>query len=140
MHRSYLLLISVLMLAGCSEVELSKLDIRNGVAYMKGTSDRFSGKVVAFYEKSGLDGKRRIHQQGGFHNGLKDGTWSTYLWNGDSSQTEYEEGVRVSTTWYDHRNTRRMLQVYKRGQPDGPPMVWDQNGKPNLNDQIARLY
>lgn len=129
------------LLLGCSKgpPELSDLDMRNGIAYEKGTSNLYSGPVVVYFpadpKNPQKDGdKPRIAQEGTFLNGRKEGTWITHGWNGETEEIPYEKGKRHGLAkWrYPNQNVKREQQ-YAADMMHGGGFEYDMDGKITRN-------
>ncbi|MBF0400955.1 MAG: hypothetical protein HQL90_09335 [Magnetococcales bacterium] len=119
------LILLLLFLAGCGSdpVDLATLDMRGGVAYIKGTLDRFDGEIVAYYPQSSEEIAEqrppRIRQKGEFRNGLKAGVWITYGWSGEREEMPYENGKRHGKALWLYANTGKQLPTWMAGADKG---------------------
>ncbi|MBF0583753.1 MAG: hypothetical protein HQL80_05895 [Magnetococcales bacterium] len=135
---SLLLPYCVLLLAlllGCSKgpTELSDLDVRNGIAYVKGTSVPYDGHVVVYFpvdpKEQEQKAKPRIAQEGNYLKGRKEGTWITYSWNGETEEIPYENGKRHGLAkWrYPDQSVKREQQ-YAADMMHGGGFEYDMKG------------
>ena len=127
------LLLSVLLiitLAGCSSVELSDLTIRNNRHYKGNSSQPYSGKVVSHYATANKQGKPRLHMEGSMKNGLKEGKWITYKWNGGRLVARYKAGrLHGKSELFDRAGTIRHLKEYTHGRLDGMSVDYNRAGE-----------
>lgn len=131
------------LLLGCSKggpPELSDLDVRNGIAYEKGTSKLYTGPVVVYFpvkaqeEGKEQEGKPRIAQEGAFLNGRKEGKWITHGWNDETEEMPYENGKRhgLAKWTYPNQNVKREQQ-YANDLMHGGGFEYDINGQITRN-------
>ena len=122
----YVLLLA--LLSSCSDTPMSKLDIRNGVAYKKGTATLFSGDVIAFYPHTAQE-KPRVYQTGTYEEGRKRGRWIIYKWNGEREETYYDYGKRHGLrNWYYTHDRIKREQRYANNMMHGEGTYYDEQG------------
>lgn len=115
----------LVLLAGCSNdpVDMANLTMRNGVAYVKGTLDRYDGDVVAYYPQTPKEIAEkkppRLHQKGAFRDGLKTETWITYGWNNEREEIPYENGKRHGKAIWYYPGTGATLPTWMEGADKG---------------------
>ena len=111
-----------------SGVDMAELEIRNDVAYKKGTKRVYTGSVTAYYPQR--RGKKKVYMEGHYQMGRRDGTWTVYKWNGEKEVSKYKVGRRNGATVYLSRSGQTMREeTYKNGQLDGPTSQWDHKGQ-----------
>ncbi|MBF0134269.1 MAG: hypothetical protein HQL75_16995 [Magnetococcales bacterium] len=124
-----LFLMALFSLAGCSqEVIVSDIEVRNGVAYLKGSFDPYSGPVKEYY-KNPDDTNSKLMLEGTYSRGLKTDVWTTYGWNGEKSTVKYEEGLEEGTAeeFFPDGKMKRTI-AYSKGRRNGMSIDYDTKG------------
>lgn len=129
-YRVHLLLflMALLSLAGCKEVTVSDIEVRNGVAYLKGGFDPYSGPVKEYY-KNPDDTNSKLMLEGTYSGGLKTDVWTTYGWNGEKSTVKYENGLEEGTAeeFFPDGQIKRTIE-YTKGRRNGMSIDYDTKG------------
>jgi antitoxin component YwqK of YwqJK toxin-antitoxin module len=112
-----------------SGVTLDELEFRNGLAYRKGSKSLYTGSMVDYFKQTGNQ-KKRIHMQGSFTLGRRNGKWIINKWNGEQEVIAYNMGKRsgVSTTYYTQGRVREE-RTYQNDLLEGPSTFWQPNGE-----------
>lgn len=116
-------------LSGCKETSTADLDFRAGVAYLKDTSNPYSGPIKDYFKKpDGSNGK--LMQEGFYNRGLKHDVWTSYKWNGEKTVTKFEAGLEegVSEEFYPEGSIKRQVG-YSKGKLNGFTSDYDTKGK-----------
>lgn len=124
-----LFLMALFSLAGCGqEVTISDIDVRNGVAYLKGSFDPYSGPVKEYYKNPG-DTNNKLMVEGTYSRGLKTDVWTTYGWNGEKSTVKYENGLEEGTAeeYFPDGQMKRTI-AYSKGRRNGMSIDYDTKG------------
>ncbi|HAT50414.1 MAG: hypothetical protein HQL07_07555 [Nitrospirae bacterium] len=127
--RLLLFLLVIFSLAGCKgEVTVSDLEVRNGVAYLKGGFDPYSGSVRDYY-KNADDTNNKLMLEGTYSRGLKTDVWTTYGWNGEKSTVKYEGGLEEGTAeeYFPDGKMKRTI-AYSKGRRNGMSIDYDTQG------------
>lgn len=142
-------LFSVLSIIGCSKpIDQTSLITRGGLLYAPNEQSPYSGKVFALHS----NGIKRL--EGEYKNGRADGDWKFWYANGSIEQegkfredgaigkwtysdtagkktceAEYLGGKKNGSykTWYANGRPK-IERKYRDGHPDGPSMVWNEDG------------
>ncbi len=118
-----LLLISKLIVA--QEVTFEGIDTKNDTTYLKGTTEPFTGKVVAFQ----TNGKKSIEIE--YKNGKETGTNRSWYPNGNlMNETQLTNG-KIDGLWIDYYdNGQKQNEVtYETDYMNGSCTRWYKNGK-----------
>lgn len=107
-----LLLTSIHATAALETIEVSQLEVRDGISYDMLSNEPFTGRVIGrFYNGE-------IRSEVFYRNGLKDGPETTWYQNGGlRKESNYKEGLRHGewTSW--DRNQRVLFhRIYNEGE------------------------
>ncbi|MBF0587603.1 MAG: hypothetical protein HQL53_00595 [Magnetococcales bacterium] len=140
-----LLLILGLLISGCNEITAKDMETRSdGKVYLK--SDRrtpYTGPYVAYFPTKKIrnedgeeeDEPQRIYKTGTYINGTKEGTWTTYKWNGEKREDKYLGGrLNGATTWFHTGDRKARVQEFVDGREDGGGSYYDGEGNVTKND------
>ncbi|WP_143711324.1 toxin-antitoxin system YwqK family antitoxin [Magnetococcus marinus] len=84
---------------------------------------------MAFFPSDEEGGERQIYMEGGFANGLRDGTWTTYRTNGGKIEDKYVLGRRNGTIKrFDARGKVRSEESYFNGRRHGGAVYYNEDG------------
>lgn len=121
-------LFMVVFLYGCKEVAYSDIEIRKGVAYIKGDSKPYSGPIKNYYKNpDGTNGKLLL--EGHYSKGLKNEVWTTYSWNGEKSVVKYLDGLEEGTAFeYYPGDAVKRSRDYHKGKLHGYSIEYDSKG------------
>ena len=134
------------MLAGCNEITSKDLvQRRDGLTYLKGERlNPYTGPYIAYYPAKKIvneDGEEEeeeplIYQTGTYINGLKEGTWTTYKWNGSRREDKYIRGRKNGgSIWFHVRSNKKSRTVeFIDGREEGGSTYYDKKGQVTKNE------
>ncbi len=126
--RLLILLVSLpLLLGGCGEnvVNNDEIEYREGVAYLKGSENPYTGKAIALWE----NGQKR--NGGIYKDGKMDGLWMGWYENGQKrAEANYKDGKMdgLGGTWHEN-GQKRYEANYKDGTVVGSMKFWNSKGE-----------
>jgi antitoxin component YwqK of YwqJK toxin-antitoxin module len=120
-------LLILVLFVGCGSTikKLSELHELNGIYYVKGTNEKYTGNYIAYSDKS----KIKI-LEANFINGKFDG--KIMAWGEDGAKREekvYKDGLLngTSSTWIGN-NLKISDQEYQNDKLNGKSFLWNKNG------------
>ena len=102
-----------------------KIELREGIWYLKGLDTPFTGKVFSLHE----NGQKKY--EGNFKDGKKDGISLGWQENGQKEFEEYYKDGKLegpSNAWYEN-GQKHTEANFKDGKPDGQSVMWHKNGQ-----------
>ncbi|MBF0612906.1 MAG: hypothetical protein G8345_06570 [Magnetococcales bacterium] len=125
MKTSVAMLLFLLLLQGCSQpLEIGQLEIKNDISYSKIEKKPYTGKVVSYFP--GGNGEKRVHEEGFYRAGRKQGTWITWKWDGGRQEAEYEAGkLHGKTLTFDANDNKTGEYHYQNGRLHGYAYTWN---------------
>ena len=126
--RLLVLLVSLpLLLGGCGEnvVNDDEIEPREGVVYLKGSENPYTGKAIALWE----NGQER--SGGIYKDGKPDGLWLRWHKNGKKrSEDNWKDGKRDGLFVQWNEVGQKEAEVnFKDGKEDGLALMWHENGQ-----------
>jgi uncharacterized protein len=119
---------AILLLYGCAhaqEVTFEGIETRDGITYLKGTNEPFTGKAVAFNG----DGKKSTEIE--YKNGHESGTNRIWYQSGKlMNETQITDG-KIDGLWIDYyENGQKQNELnYEMDYMYGPCTRWYENGQ-----------
>lgn len=148
------LFVCVLLISGCSNNnQSSQIEDRDGLLYLQGEDELFSGKIVdtlaqRILEYEVVDGKKNgefkissisgaVMMAGNIKNNLNEGLWRYYYPNGQvESAGNFEKNLSVGKwIWYFENGKIREVGYYKSGKKDGDWTIYNEEG-----DVARKIY
>lgn len=148
------LFVCVLLISGCSNNnQSSQIEDRDGLLYLQGEDELFSGKIVdtlaqRILEYEVVDGKKNgefkissisgaVMMAGNIKNNLNEGLWLYYYPNGQvESAGNFEKNLSVGKwIWYFENGKIREVGYYKSGKKDGDWTIYNEEG-----DVARKIY
>lgn len=113
----YLVALPIVLIFSCvsGDVELSKLQNRNGFYYQVNQEKAYNGKVIEYHSD------KSIQLEGLIKDGLRQGEWIEWYLNGQKkSQGNYVDGLKDGNWYYWEENgTSLPEEVFKEGEKLG---------------------
>ena len=106
-------------------VDWSKLEDRDGVAYLSNEETPYTGHSKGFHKNGQKAG------EGNFKDGKKNGLWTTWHENGqkrDEITWKEDKPNGLATQWYENGQKKKEGNN-KDGKPDGLYTLWYENGQ-----------
>ena len=106
------------------EVNITDTEIREGIAYVKGETEAFTGIIKLYYENGNLE------SESNFKDGKQEGLSKLYYENGDlESEGNYKDGKGegLAKEYYENGNIR-IEGNYKDGKKEGHFKEYYENG------------
>lgn len=126
--RLLLFLMATLSLASCKEVTVDDIEIKKGVACLKGSLNPYSGPIKEYFKNP--DGtNNKLMLEGIYSKGLKTEVWTTYGWDGEKSTVKYEAGLEEGTAeeFLPDGRIKRSI-AYSKGRRNGISVDYDAKG------------
>lgn len=109
---------------GYKKIDARDLDFRDGVAYIKGTSEPYTGKIMALWAGA------KIRREASFVKGKLNGTEIFWFKNGKREfEKNWDNGIAHGRflMWFED-GKKRAVANYKYGKPHGVWTYWYDNG------------
>ena len=106
-------------------VNEEELELREGIAYLKGSDAPYTGKTFILYK----NGQKKLESN--YKDGKQDGLATFWHENGQKAEEgSFKDGKieGLHQTWYDNGQKRSEVN-YKNGKKDGLQTTWYENGQ-----------
>lgn len=124
-----LVLALALVLGGCFTEDAADIEIRNGLAYKRGTNTTYSGKIVEYYPSNGTE-EKRVFREGSYEMGRRHGKWTTHKWNKAMETAWYEYGkLSGAFTVYYPNGEKKLVKRYENGKLNGASATYGTDGR-----------
>jgi antitoxin component YwqK of YwqJK toxin-antitoxin module len=142
-----LLFVGLLFVIGCSNNHFnSQIEERDGLLYLQGKDELFSGKIVdtlvqRILEYEVVNGKKNgefritsltgdVMMAGNIKDNLNEGLWRYYYPNGQvESAGNFEKNLSVGKwVWYFENGKIREIGYFKSGKKDGDWTIYNEEG------------
>ena len=112
-----------LLLGGCREKKVVT-EVRNGLMYIKGSENLYTGEQLLFYENG------QMEQRANYKDGKFDGLGTSWHENGEKKEQGHYKDNKLNGLWSSWYKNGQIEQKgnFKDNKPDGLFIGWHENG------------